>query len=95
MNKSLIDTDILSLFLRNNQKVVSNVNSYLDSYKQISFSILTYYEILSGLKYRDNKNYINRFIAFCEYSEIISFPNCNRTNNYNCIIFLKRSYQVS
>ena len=55
MKQSLIDTDILSMFFKGNSKVKEKFNIYLKSYKEINFSIITYYEIISGLKHRDAK----------------------------------------
>jgi tRNA(fMet)-specific endonuclease VapC len=53
MKPALIDTDILSMFFKGNKNVKQNFKAYLDQYSEINFSIITYYEILSGLKHRD------------------------------------------
>ena len=53
MKPCLIDTDILSLFFRNHPQVVESCNLYLQEYDKLSFSLITYYEIFSGLKHRD------------------------------------------
>lgn len=53
MKPALVDTDIISGFLRGNTKVVENAEKYLQSYDAINFSIVTYYEILNGLLYKD------------------------------------------
>ena len=53
MKTCLLDTDILSLFFRNHPKVVESCNLYLQEHDRLSFSLITYYEILSGLKHRD------------------------------------------
>jgi tRNA(fMet)-specific endonuclease VapC len=47
---ALVDTDILSMFFRGNPIVVSRFEAYLNEHAQINLSIVTYYEILSGLK---------------------------------------------
>lgn len=49
MKPSLIDTNILSEFFRGNEKVVDNADKYLKEHSSLSFSIITYYEILNGL----------------------------------------------
>ncbi len=72
MKKVLIDTDILSYFLKGNNNVVENIRLYLDKFQQLNFSIITYYEIYSGLKYKDSKNLINSFLEFSNYNKI--FP---------------------
>ncbi len=53
MNPAIIDTDILSYFFRNDEKVVQNVANYLEEYRKLNISIITYYEIVSGLMYKD------------------------------------------
>jgi len=47
---ALIDTDIISMFLRGHRNVTGRFEAYLSEYGMIHFSILTYYEIVSGLK---------------------------------------------
>ena len=49
MSPSMLDTDILSEFLRGNEKVVKNVDEYLLEFGFVSLTIITYYEILNGL----------------------------------------------
>jgi len=47
MKPSILDTDILSQFLRGNPKVISKVDEHLAEYGFVSLSIITYYEILN------------------------------------------------
>ena len=71
MKPCLLDTDILSLFFRNHPKVVENCNLYLQQYERLSISLITYYEILSGLKHRDAQKQLERFVAFSQLNQII------------------------
>ena len=71
MKPCLLDTDIISLFFRNHPKVVSSCNLYLQEYGQLSFSLITYYEILSGLKHRDAQKKLNKFLEFSKLNQII------------------------
>lgn len=71
MKSSLVDTDILSEFFRGNLKVVGNVNKYLQSHNSVNLSIITYYEILNGLLYKDAKNQLKKFTEFVELNEVI------------------------
>ena len=66
MNLALLDTDVLSLYFRNNPNVVSHFQKYLAQYEKINFSIITYYEILSGLKHRDA---LKQLVSFQEFSK--------------------------
>jgi tRNA(fMet)-specific endonuclease VapC len=49
MNRVLIDTDILSYYFKGDTEVVRNFSIYLDHYDLIEISLVTYYEITSGL----------------------------------------------
>ena len=53
MKPALIDTNILSFFFRNHSLVVEGFQAYLKEHDKINISIITYYEIVSGLKHRD------------------------------------------
>ena len=71
MKPTLIDTDILSEFLRGTAKVVENFEAYLKAFDAINFSIISYYEILNGLLYKDAKKQLDKFIAFAKYNKIL------------------------
>ena len=49
MTRELIDTDILSYYLKGYEKVVDNFEQYLKHYDLIEISLITYYEIVGGL----------------------------------------------
>ena len=72
MKPVLLDTDILSEFFRGNSSVITNVEAYLQLYDAINFSIITYYEILNGLLYKDAKKQLQKFTDFAELNKI--FP---------------------
>ncbi len=71
MKPSLLDTDILSEFLRGSPKVISKVDEHLKEYGFISLSIITYYEILNGLLYKDARKQMDRFEEFVELNKVI------------------------
>jgi tRNA(fMet)-specific endonuclease VapC len=77
MKPSLLDTDILSEFLRGNSKVTSKVTEHVEEYGLINFSIITYYEILNGLLYKDAKKQLKKFTEFVELNKV--FPMTMRT----------------
>jgi tRNA(fMet)-specific endonuclease VapC len=68
---ALIDTDILSLFFRGQPNVVDSFEAYLVEHDKINLSILTYYEILSGLKHRDARKQIESFLDFASYNNVL------------------------
>ena len=61
MKESLIDTDILSYFLRNDQDVVRKVNEYMLHFPALSLSLITCYEIISGLSFKNAQRQIKDF----------------------------------
>jgi tRNA(fMet)-specific endonuclease VapC len=72
MKPSLLDTDIVSEFLRGNSKVIVNVDEYLKQFGFISLSIITYYEILNGLLYKDARKQMIRFEEFIALNKVIT-----------------------
>jgi tRNA(fMet)-specific endonuclease VapC len=64
MKQALIDTDILSFFFRGQPHVVQRFETYTAENTRINISILTYYEILSGLKHRDAQSQLASFAEF-------------------------------
>lgn len=50
MKPALLDTNILTAFLKGNAQVVAQMERHLDEVGRPSISIITYYELLRGLK---------------------------------------------
>ena len=71
MKEALIDTDILSYYFKGNDDVVENFNNYLTYYEKINLSIISYYEILSGLKFKDSAKYLTKFNKFVSVNNIL------------------------
>jgi len=71
MKPAILDTDILSEFLRGNEKVAENLEKYLDKYGLINLSVITYYEIQNGLLYKDARKQLARFEEFVQLNQII------------------------
>ncbi len=71
MKQVLVDTDILSMFFRNNHNVVFHFREYSKQYRRINLSILTYYEILSGLKHRDALKQLDSFLEFAKHNAVL------------------------
>jgi tRNA(fMet)-specific endonuclease VapC len=72
MRKSLLDTSILIAFLKGEENVVIKVEKYIEEFDRLSLSIITYYEILRGLKYLGNERKLMSFEELIEKSEIIT-----------------------
>jgi predicted nucleic acid-binding protein len=71
MKPAMLDTDILSEFLRGNPKIMDRVDEHLMEYGFISLSIITYYEILNGLLYKDARKQLSKFEDFVELNKVI------------------------
>jgi len=72
MNRALIDTDILTYFLKGDHDVVKNFKSYLDNYDVLEINLITYYEIFSGLLAKNAFKQLSVFEDFV--SENIILP---------------------
>ncbi len=64
MNRALIDTDILSYFLKGDIDVIKKFEKYLDCFDILEISIITYYEIVSGLHSKNAFKQLNIFEEF-------------------------------
>jgi len=71
MKPALLDTDVLSEFLRGNPNVVSKVAEHVREYGYISLSVITYFEITNGLLYKDAKKQMAKFDLFVELNRVI------------------------
>ena len=85
MKPALIDTDILSMFFRGTSKVAAQFGSYLKIYPQINISIVTYYEILSGLKHRDAQKQLSSFLEFAARNNVL--PLTERSTSLSAEIY--------
>ena len=61
MSEVLLDTDILSFFLRNVPKIMAEAGDYLKFHHGFTFSIITNFEISRGLKIKNAQRQITKF----------------------------------
>ncbi len=85
MKQAILDTDILSAFLRGNPIVEKKVKSYLLNNPKLNFTIITYYEVLNGLLYKDAKQQLQTFQNFAQLNHII--PLTKRSVEISAKIF--------
>lgn len=71
MTRVLLDSDTLSLLLKGRQPVKSNALDYLAHHDGFTFSVITHFEILRGLKAKDALVQISKFREICEISDEI------------------------
>lgn len=75
MNEVLLDTDTLSFFLRNVPNVMAEANTYLKSHKGFTFSVITNFEILRGLKIKNAQRQIKTFQLIRQQSREINLSD--------------------
>lgn len=68
---ALLDTDILSAIMRKDVVVIPKAQAYLNIYEQFTFSIITRYEILRGLKSKGAIQQLAAFDRFCDVNVIL------------------------
>ena len=71
MNRALLDTDILSYYLRGDEIVVKNIENYMLDFEVIEISIITYYEVVSGLLYKNALKQMEIFNDFISGNIVI------------------------
>lgn len=69
--KALLDTDILSAVMRQQPQAVAQAKLYLAVHGQLTFSLITRYEILRGLKAKGATTQLAAFERFCKVNEIL------------------------
>lgn len=68
---ALLDTDILSEFLKKHPIVTHRATLYLTEHPHLAFSLITRYEILRGLKAKQARAQEAAFEAFCQACMIV------------------------
>lgn len=69
--RTLLDTDTLSAVMRGTPPVLAKAHDYLAEHGSFTFSIITRYEILRGLKAKNAIVQLRAFDRFCAGSQIV------------------------
>ncbi len=93
MKPTLVDTDILSMYFRGNETVKTNFEKYIDRYEKVNLSIMTYYEIVSGLKHRDARKQLDSFFGFTVQNTILSLTEQSVTTSAEMYAELRKKGQ--
>jgi len=75
MKKAHIDTNILSAFMRGNGAVRYKFEQYLQVHNTVTISVISYYEIMRGIKALSNPRKMeafHEFMSVCEIEDIDS-----------------------
>ncbi len=62
----LLDTDTVSFFLKKNPSVAEKVIQAVQNESVIGISIITHYEIMSGLKFKFSEKYLKSYSLFTD-----------------------------
>jgi tRNA(fMet)-specific endonuclease VapC len=68
---TLLDTDTLSLHLKGHPQVMAYVQAYAQQHGILHFSLITHYEILNGLFYKDARQQLGRYESLLLDSRLI------------------------
>lgn len=71
MKQCILDTDILSFYLKKIPIVVSHAEEYLKLHGNFTLSVITYYEVLRGLEHKEATAQIERFKIWVSPHELI------------------------
>ena len=94
MNRVLIDTDILSYYFRGDKIVVQNFNNYLQNFDFIEISLITFYEIVSGLMAKDSIRQLDVFYEFIEGNLILPMTENSSKISSELYSFLRKTGKV-
>lgn len=73
MEELILDIDMLFYFLKGDEIVVKKVIQYLEEYEKLLILIIIYYEIRSGLEYKEvNKQFLKFKVFVDENCEVIN-----------------------
>ena len=74
-SKVLLDSDTLSFYIKHFPKVVAVAQNYLRQHQFFTFSIITRFEILRGMKANGATTGIKTFDYLCSQNEIIGIDD--------------------
>src|SRR4051812_37556794 len=73
--EAVLDTDILSAILQRDRRVLANTQTYFAAHGRFTFSIITRFEMLRGLKARDAKSLLSRFEQICVMNQVLALTD--------------------
>jgi len=91
VKKYLLDTNIISYYLKGIENLKEKIASNIDS---LSISIISYYEIVSGLQSIDANKRITEFEKFCKLIDIINLDKASILTSCKIYTFLEKSGQL-
>lgn len=72
MRSTLLDTDTLTYFLKGNPIVTVRAIQYIEQYGQLNTSLITQYELLHGLLYKDARTQLPRVELLLSHHHVLA-----------------------
>jgi len=90
MKRCTLDTNIITAFLKNDLRVVQRVSDYLELFEKLTINIISYYEILRGLKDLGNEEKLKWFECFIQENELVSIRKDTVEKAAEIYVYLKK-----
>ncbi len=94
MKQAILDTDSVSYFFRGAPQVVEKVDQYLKEHGFINITVVTYYEVMNGLLYKDAKKQLARFEEFVRLNNVLPLSLNAATISAEAFAKLRKSGKV-
>ena len=90
MKRCTLDTNIITAFLKNDLRVVQRGSDYLELFEKLTINIISYYEILRGLKDLGNEEKLKWFEGFIQENELVSIRKYTVEKAAEIYVYLKK-----
>ena len=94
MKEPLVDTDIISYYLRNNANVSRQMKLAYEQYGYLSMSVVSYYEVVNGLLFKDAKGQLKSFEKLIQSFQIIPLDTAIADIAAQIFADLRRNNQI-
>jgi len=94
MKEPLLDTDTISYFFRGDKNVIEKIDKYLLDFNFVNISVITYYEVMNGLYYKDARKQLEKFKNFVERNNIIPMTSNSANISAKITAELKKKWEV-
>lgn len=71
----MLDTDTLSAIMRKHPAAMAHAQTYLAMHQRFTFSIITRYEVLRGLKAKNAATQLTVFEHFCVVNQVLTLTD--------------------
>jgi tRNA(fMet)-specific endonuclease VapC len=78
MRQRLLDTDIFSYVLRRREPAASRAQAYIHTHGSLSISVISYYEVLRGMRYSNASRLLDTFERYAATNPVLllDIPAC-------------------